>query len=346
MPDVPWVERPEITLDSSLSWKKRVQQIPVEIIQQGERLLNNMKMWIPKEAYRYVPVIRIRTLNRFQKEMVALGQYAQIDWQDILIANVSYDLMLASFGCSTVALATKTGPVLARNMDWWPEDLLARCSYLFRSERSGKLQFVQAGWPGSVGVVTGLSGNGFAFALNAVAAQEPFCPTGYPVLLHLRRVLEDALGFEQAVELIEKQRFPVGGLITLIGRENHQRVVIEREPTKAALRWGKKNEPLITTNDYRTMDVEKDHYYEWITNHPERTHNPEFELMTSTCTRYDAMCSFLSEHRDEKSISDEELLYYLCDDSVQQTITAQHIIMRPAEDSIRLLVPKALLSSG
>ena len=68
-------------------------------------------------------------------------------------------------------------------MDWWPEDLLAQASYLVCYHRNGVTQFVNAGWPGAVGVVTGMSHRGFAVALNAVSCPEPLAKTGYPVLL-------------------------------------------------------------------------------------------------------------------------------------------------------------------
>ncbi len=80
---------------------------------------------------RYViaQLARLRTCNRFHREIVAMARLAEVDWRQLMLANLSYDLVLAFMGCSTIALPTAEGPVLARNMDWWPEDLLARASY-------------------------------------------------------------------------------------------------------------------------------------------------------------------------------------------------------------------------
>src|SRR5262249_37922713 len=144
--------------------------------------------------------------------------------RDVVLANISYDLVLSAFGCSTVALPTPSGPVVARNMDWWPEDLLAQASYLVRYHRNGVLQYANAGWPGAIGVGTGLSGRGFALVLNAVSGTEGVRKTGYPVLLHLRRVLEDARDFDEALRLLTEQRLAAPALLTLVGRENEQRV--------------------------------------------------------------------------------------------------------------------------
>src|SRR5205823_1995423 len=155
------------------------------------RLLVAVMREIPPAARALAYAVRLRTLGRLQAEARALAARIGADWCDVVLANVSYDLLLASLGCSTVVLPTPAGPVLARNMDWWPEDVLARSSYLIHCTRHGQPAFSQAGWPGSIGVVTGLSARGFVVALNAVLCPERTCKTGYPVLLHLRRVLED-----------------------------------------------------------------------------------------------------------------------------------------------------------
>ena len=138
-------------------------------------------------------------------------------------------------------------------MDWWPEDVLARASCVVRFERQGEMQFCTAGWPGAVGVVTGLSARGFAVALNAVMGPERFSRIGYPVLLHLRRVVEDARDFADALRMLARQRLIAPALFTLVGTANDERVVIERSPRRHALRWAEGDAPLVATNDYRTL---------------------------------------------------------------------------------------------
>src|SRR5204862_170667 len=46
----------------------------------------------------------------------------------LTLGQLSYDLTLSQYACSTIALATPDGPVAARNMDWCPADLIARAS--------------------------------------------------------------------------------------------------------------------------------------------------------------------------------------------------------------------------
>src|SRR2546421_1162934 len=212
---VPWIEPRTLELDLALPTEQLCSSLPEEAILAGRRLLAGVLREIPAKARLLAHWARLRTANRFQREAAAMARCTGADWRDIMLANISYDLALAYLGCSTIALPTRDGPVVARNMDWWPEDLLAQCSYLLRYCRGKDFQFAHAGWPGSIGVVTGLSARGFAVVLNAVRAPEPVSKIGYPVLLHLRRVLEDARDFDEALRLLSEQRLAAPALFTL-----------------------------------------------------------------------------------------------------------------------------------
>jgi hypothetical protein len=325
----PWLERPTIDIDLSLAGAARFAHVPAGAIDQGKRLLQAVLQEVPAAARFLADWVRLRTANRFQAEAVTLAHHVGASWRDVVLANVSYDLVLASLGCSTVALPTPRGPVLARNMDWWPENLLAQASYLVRCLDGGHLRFVNAGWPGAIGVVTGLSVRGFAVALNAVMGKEGVRKTGYPVLLHLRRVIEDAPDFQEALQMLSHQTLAAPALFTLVGSRNEDRVVIERTPTRHALRWPDAGAALVTTNDYRLLE------------RPE-THDA-LEIYQTTCSRYEALCTFFADHHPDHDVEDTHLLYVLSDEAVIQSITCQHVIMRPASGEARLFVPRRLV---
>lgn len=326
---VPWVERPTIDVDLARSEEERFRHVPPEVFGRGRRLLDAVLREVPAGAQLLADAVRLRTLNRFHAEAVALAQQVGADWRDVLLASISYDLALAQVGCSTVALPTPHGPLLARNMDWWPEDLLAQASYQIRCFKGEKIHFVSAGFPGAIGIVSGQSARGFAVVLNAVMSPEGACRTGYPVLLHLRRVVEDAPDFRHALAMLTEQTLTTGALFTLVGRENEERVVIERTPTRHAHRWPQAGGPLFATNDYRLLD---------------RPHTVDSSpLDETTCARYDALCRFLGNHTADGDVTDSQILYVLSDPSVIQTITCQHVIFRPSRGEARLFVPRRLV---
>src|SRR5262249_54174710 len=115
------VERPtcEIALDRPP--RQRYAAVPGEAFAAGRRLLGEVMEHVPPLGRLIADWVRLRTANRFHREAASLARQVGASWRDVVLANVSYDLMLATLGCSTVVLPTPRGPVVARNMDWWPE---------------------------------------------------------------------------------------------------------------------------------------------------------------------------------------------------------------------------------
>lgn len=323
-----WVECPSVEFALEANSHQRAAAIPDSFIPPARALLGGLTAEIPRRYRLLADVARLRTANRFHAEIRACATRLEADWRDIMLANISYDLLLATLGCSTVALATPSGPVLARNMDWWPEDLLAQSSLITRWTRGGKLAFASAGWPAAIGAVSGLSARGFGLVLNAVSGPERCNPFGYPMLLFLRRVLEEADGYTEALARLSNTPLASPGLITLVGSRNEERVVIERSPRRAVLRHPEGTAPLVTTNDYRAFG---------------RAAKGLEMLTESACRRFDVLQAATASATGGREVADEELLYWLCDQEVAQTITAQHVIIRPATATLRLFVPRRLL---
>lgn len=329
-----WTRCPSYEMDLDLPEPERFAVIERYMIDRARRLLEAIRQHIPGKALSLAPLLNARTRWRFSAELKAMGRYTGIDWRWLMLGNVSYDLALASLGCSTVVMPTPEGPMVARNMDWWPQELLAAASCTLRFVRGGELLFAIAGWPGSVGAVTGLSARGFAVVLNAVLGQESARRSGYPVLLFLRRVLEEADGFEAAVKMIHDKTLFTCGLITVAGTTNHQRVCIERTPTRAMLRWPEPDEPLVATNSYLLMDQP-----------PRRKplDRDGRELFATTCTRYERLDTLARELLARGNVTPQCLLYALTDPEVIQEITAQHVVVQPGRGEIDLYVPTRLL---
>lgn len=230
---------------------------------------------------------------------------------DLALAVLSYDLTLGMYGCSTAVLATEEGPVVARNMDWAPEDLIAQASCVVPTPGG-----LNAGFAGSTGVVTGLSRRGFAVVLNAVGGA--LDPDGFPVLLFLRHLVDQATGFDHALHLAVTTRLMAPALITLAGTRNDQRAVVERTPSRAAVRTPCGDEPLVTTNHYRLLERPGD-----------------------GCDRYEELSRRVASLPSRPT--DDLLLDCLTRPPVLSGITAQHVVARPREGSLRMWVPESLL---
>lgn len=325
-----WTESPTLTIDLARPFAERYQHTPEPIRELGRSLLDGLATQLPHTPDPFLRHVIATTGGRFEEEARALSDILSVPWQELTVANLAYDIAVSLFGCSTVALPTPQGPVVARNMDWPQQDILARSSCLIRYQHNEQLQFANAGWPGAIGAVTGLSGNGFCVTLNAVLSSEPPTPDGYPVLLQIRRILEDAADFDAALKALSEQPLTTSALLTLVGTDNDQRVVIERTATRSALRWPDGDAPLITTNDYRELAKPRT--------------SDEVEIYETTCSRFDYLTAFFENHSPDTTPTNDHLLYALTEPSVIQSITAQHIIMHPGSGRVQLFVPTRYLT--
>ena len=235
-----------------------------------------------------------------------IARHMGVEPLDLFAGNLSYDLFMGGggMGCSTMALPTPEGPMLARNMDWPPADKIARASCLIAEEFG-----INAGFLGMIGAVTAQSRKGFAVCLNAVHGGTD--PEGYPMLLFLRDVLDTARDYDDAVARVRSERLMSGGLITLVGTANNQRVVVERTPCKAATRTARDDGLLLATNHYRVL-----------------ASRPEW------CGRYAHLAATVGKVPPLEILTSPEVL---------QSITAQHIIFQPATGRAEMYVPTDLL---
>jgi hypothetical protein len=256
----------------------------------------------------------LRRYPRHAGQITAVSRQLGCDPLDLTLANLSYDLALGQFGCSTLVLATAEGPVVARNMDWMMPARIARASCVVPLP-GGDLS---AGFVSAVGVVTGLSRFGFAVVLNAIETGA-LNPEGYPVLLFLRHLVDDAGSFEEAVDLASRSPLAASALITLAGTRNDQRVCVERSPTEHRQRWAREGTPLIVTNHYRCLSA------------------------ADACPRY--ACLERNAPRLPKAPGAEDMLALLGHPNVRQDITAQEVLIWPAASRLRLFVPTDLLSA-
>lgn len=327
---MPWVDAPRVRLDGDLPPAERFGQLPADVLARSRELIADLRRHLPTGAGGLALAVNARTKGRWRAEAEALAPLLETMWAEVLVANCTYDLALSGFACSTAAVATPGGPVLARNMDWQPAGPLARASLLTETASAGGPTIWNAGWPGGIGVVTGQSSRGFAFALNAVGVPRAPDLLGCPVLLFLRKVLEDATSFEDAVVRVRRERLVCGAIVTLVGTENAHRVVVERTPRRSGVIWAEGDAPLVATNHLRQLGVAAD------------AETPDVGVTANSRGRLNALeCGVAAG-----AASDAALLYALTEPDVMQPFTAQHVLCRPAAETVRMAVPSSLLAPG
>lgn len=246
-------------------------------------------------------------------EMQGIASRAGVSIEEVVCGNLYYDALKAVLvGCTAFAVDTPTGPLHARNLDWWSEDDSLR-RYTIQSEFVGapEGEFTTVGWPGFVGTFSGVAPNRFAITLNAVISDDPL-QMATPVVFALRQVLEEARSFASALQTLRTMPLASDSLLLLTGICKGEMAVIERTPTRAEVRFAE-NGCLFVTNDYRKMHT--------------GLRNFESELQATACRRYDRISELIAAQvpRDAK-----ECLNYLNDSTVRMGITVQQMVFQAA----------------
>lgn len=186
----------------------------------------------------------------YWEEIEGLAQHCAYTSDQILIANLYYDIVKYAFACTDFAVQEDNSIWHARNLDWWTENkVLQKYTKVFNFTRAGTTVFQSVGWVGFVGVLSGMRPQAFSVTLNAIVSEQ--APgIGQPVAFLLREVLEEVSTFEEAQAKLETTPLIADCLLLLAGVQVQEMVVIERTPKEYQTRAASQGS-IIVTNDYK-----------------------------------------------------------------------------------------------
>jgi hypothetical protein len=135
-------------------------------------------------------------------ELGALAAVAGLPEDQLLAANVTVDAW-----CSALVRGGRLGgglggegePLrLARNMDFFPAEVIGPNTVVAVVRPRGRYAFASIGWPGYVGVVSGMNEHGLvACILLRYGAESP--RLGLPMASRVRQILERSANLEEAL---------------------------------------------------------------------------------------------------------------------------------------------------
>lgn len=101
----------------------------------------------------------------YHQDVKALAKLLKLHVGELFLVNIIYEI---SGGCTSfVAIDCEDScPIHGRTLDW-PTNFLAKYSIHFIWTRNNEVLFHSVGWPGYVGVLTGVKPGRFAISLNA-----------------------------------------------------------------------------------------------------------------------------------------------------------------------------------
>jgi len=281
-----------------------------------------------------------KLLNNFppdyRKEIEAMIKTSGVDRELIVIGNTLFDLKHlfgAIYGCSALVVEpgrSQTGqPIFGRNMDYASLGYLHEYTLVTIVRPKGKHAFAAVGYPGLVGVLSGINDAGLAVAaLETTGAHTDggpgFDPAGTPFALCYRRVLEECTTIEEAEKLLRSLKRTTSNNLTVCDKNGS--VVFEFTPNRLNVRRPEKGISTCT-NHFCTEGLKLAE--------PKNTH-----------TTLDRFATLTRARSEDKKLGVEEVRRYL--DAVNQgELTLQTMVFEPASLTLHLAtaVGKAPASS-
>jgi hypothetical protein len=215
--------------------------------------------------------------SHLQEEIRGIAEASGCGYADLLLMNTLDDVLnilrrlaprAPSIGCSSFALygtRTHDGDVLhGRNLDYHfrgtPLDdngevsrLLLRNATLFVYHPSDRAPFVSIGWPGIVGVVTGMNEARICLS-NLTSYLRGTTPNGIPTPILYRTIAEQASSLQDVGQLLREARRTIGNnLLVSSGVENRAALFEITRDTVAEV--PPEDGGLVATNHFVTPDL-------------------------------------------------------------------------------------------
>ena len=254
----------------------------------------------------------------YLEEIEFISSISDFSADQVLIANLYYDVLKFYFGCTAFAIERNNNIIHSRNLDWWTENnILSKYSKIFLFQKNGKTLYKTVGWIGFIGALSGTKPDKFSLTLNAVLSNDS-PEIALPVSFLLRDVLNSANSFEEAKEKLERTTIASDCLILLSGTQANEMVVIERTPTRHATRFAE-NGFIIVTNDYKKL---------------ENNTKEESVLQATSCGRYNRAQELLL---NELPTDFDQCFEILKDENVMMGITVQQMVFKNKSGEIKLI---------
>jgi hypothetical protein len=234
--------------------------------------------WAVRQAvHAIVRVMETQIPPRYRREIAGVARAADVSYGDLLMLSCFDDVlanlrslaaMVGRLGCSAYALMgerTAGGDLLCgRNLDYFVasatgDDVWAATNFMKENvvvveyTPADCPSFLSVGWPGFIGVATGLSASGLTASALVVQTTRNW-PAATPSCFLYRRVMEEARTLDQAVEILRSARRTQGHNVLLGSGEEKTAAVVEYSPWGFAVRRPE-NGWIATTNHFNDVEM-------------------------------------------------------------------------------------------
>jgi predicted choloylglycine hydrolase len=194
--------------------------------------------------------------RELREEMRGIAEGSGLPYDEVLLLNTIPDLTHGKSPALCSALAVRTtrdGLLVGRNLDWEDHGIAHRAGVVFVFAPASGRTVLSVGWPGMVGVATGMNDAGVVLTLNLAFAGD-LVGEATPSLLRLRHALERATTVEEAARSLASEPRTLAMNILVAGGAEDRAEVLElsgRRHAVVPLAGGS----VVTTNFYQSLGI-------------------------------------------------------------------------------------------
>lgn len=174
------------------------------------------------------------------------------------LGHAMQDYMLV--GCSSFAAwgnnSVDSSLIIGRNFDFYMGDKFAHNKLVSFYEPEQGYKFASVGWPGMIGVLSGMNETGLTVTINAAKSAMPTA-SATPISILTREILQYASTIEEAYTIAQKRNTFVSESILIGSARDGKAAIIEKSPEKTALFTGDNN-LIICTNHFQSDSFRDD----------------------------------------------------------------------------------------
>jgi isopenicillin-N N-acyltransferase-like protein len=232
----------------------------------------------------------------FRQELRALAEAAEVDYGDLVLAQLFGDVQRALprrsytsttswdtpsstyptddetpapdpwMQCTSFAVfgpATKTGEcIVGRNMDFWDQGVSSWGAVLIHYKPDRGIPFMTTSWAGIINGWTAMNARGIVTANNTSYDGKSDSLEGLSTCFMVRKVAQYAATVEEGVEIVENTPRACGTNLTIAGGDPPNAAIVEYDHENVAVRWAEDG-AVWAANDFQKLYQREESSYSY-----------------------------------------------------------------------------------